>query len=317
MYDKQRTNALLPKILYIGLLVICVLIILMSGHSKKETPVQIDENAQKLQISVEYDPESDFTNIPPEELGGNYNNSITYLDLSDVQININGQPQKLEWAIRDGAITVDEIVAYARIDAKNGICREVYLSEHGLTRFTYCYDEYDLSIVYDVYETPDGCQHLIQDIELYRPNGHTQISHGYPDPDSPYNYYLDREDWGLNFSIIDVSNSNLTISCEKSKGQQIGDLHINMYCIFSNETEEWIQNIDSGNIDVAIDPTVLIQQNASTTVHLDWSNYFGELDAGDYVIKLWVSDEYDPSTVHPLMTNFYDEQIYYIDFSIK
>ena len=61
------------------------------------------------------------TTIPAEYFSGNYSEDICYYGLCDVSIQMDGETLKLEDAIRDGCITVEELTAYARIDAREGV----------------------------------------------------------------------------------------------------------------------------------------------------------------------------------------------------
>ena len=70
-------------------------------------------------ITAITDESAGFTTIEPGELGGNFEEDIVYLSLSDVNITIDTSVYPLEEAIRDSLITVEEIFAYARLDARN------------------------------------------------------------------------------------------------------------------------------------------------------------------------------------------------------
>ena len=41
------------------------------------------------------------------------------------------------------------------------------------------------------------------------------------------------------------------------------------------------------------------------------------LSSGEYEVVLWIKDIYDESQKHPLMRNFYDTQIYNLDFTVS
>ena len=67
---------------------------------------------------------------------------MTYVGLTDVCVEAVQGKKALEMAIQDGDISVEEIFAYARLDARNGFCTEHKNSKHGLTHFIYVYPEY-------------------------------------------------------------------------------------------------------------------------------------------------------------------------------
>lgn len=273
------------------------------------------EESRRLLISAVTDDTAGFTVIPSEELGGNFENDIVYLNLTDVRVSVDGTPIKLESAIRDGSVTVEEISAYAQLDAKNGICEEIWESNHGLAHFTYRYPEFDLRLTYDIYETPDGKQHLIHEIGLYKVG--SDVVNTYTDDQSEYGYRLDREDWGIDLDIVEATPTGVTIACDQSGGQQFGELEVEFYSIFLSDQFDFIPTLDG--IDSADDftPKITIEQNTSSRFTIDWTDTYGELDSGAYFLELHIQDIYDESQVPPLTDNFYDMQEYYIPFTVS
>ena len=144
--------------------------------------------------------------IQPEDLGGNMDYPLSYTGIKDVMIDIEGVTKELEYAIRDGDISLAEIFAYARTDAVNGFCELSIRSRNGLSSYLYSYPEYDLKLVYDVYETPDGELHLISDMALYAPGGETMRI--YLDGSDKI---LDLEDWGISLEVIEASAGGITL----------------------------------------------------------------------------------------------------------
>ena len=174
----------------------------MAMHTGQDT-----EKAVCLQITLTPDDSVDFITIPKEKLGGHFDEEITYYDVTNVMIDINGESKKLEEAIRDGEITVEAIYAYARMDARKGNCTESFESKNGLAKFTYRYPDFDLRLVYDVYETPDGESHLIQDIGIYRANA--DVLTRYTDDTGKW---IDREDWGVMFEVVEATPTGLVLN---------------------------------------------------------------------------------------------------------
>lgn len=263
-----------------------------------------------LPISVEVDYDAGYTLYSAADLNNHYENGIAYLNMSSVVINIDGTDMDLGAAIRDGHITVDEILALARIDASNGYCTEVYESVNGLSEFIYQYPSYDLSLIYDVFEAPDGNQYLIKRMVLYPPNGHKNSGftlHITGEDGSTKN--LKREDWGLSFEVTEVTSEGITLNCTHLDGQQIGTLLIEGFYIAQPSNTAF----EHPNVQIA---SISILSNGSTEVTLDWSETYGSLSCGDYTLTLDVCDVYDPSELHPLMKNFTDTQSYNITFTI-
>lgn len=148
---------------YIGITLICVLltgILLLGGCS---APMQTESADRNLDLSFTTNIKSHFS-IPLEQ--GNYENVVCY-GIEDVTINIDGTDVDLAEALSNGSISVDDMIAQARKDASQGICTERAEAKHGLTEFTYYYPDLRVHYVYDIYEAPDGCQHLITDFMLY------------------------------------------------------------------------------------------------------------------------------------------------------
>ena len=234
---------------------------------------------------------------------------IRYSGLTDVLIEIGGEQRKLEDALRDGAITEEEIFCYARMDASAGFCEERCVSRHGLSHFTYHYPECSLRIIYDIYETPDGKQHLISDLFLYPPDTHNM---------GPYtnffykgtNQRLDREDWGLTLEVTEVQATGATVTCTQSGGQQIGQLDISAFMIGSAESGEWLllPTLDFSGEMPGCDQAVRME--GSFRFRLDWSEAYGELPSGEYDIVFLVHDRFDETQVHPLMEDYTDSQTY-------
>lgn len=272
---------------------------------------------QRLLISVETDTDMDFLTISSEQLGGNYNHDITYHQLSNVSVDIGGIPCKLEDAIRDDLITVEEMIAYARIDARNGLCKETHSSKNGLSRFVYTYSDFEIEVTYDIYETPDGKQHLIQDIGFYPPHGSKNVSHSYIDDSSPYGYSIAREDWGIDFEITDVAKTGLILAYSQSGGQQIGQLSLQYYTVYSEDG--LVPELDSADDTPVLErqPVADIQMDSTGEIMLNWGDLYGELPAGEYALHLYLYDIYDDSQVHPLMQNFTDNQRYTLTFVVE
>ncbi len=72
-----------------------------------------DTSVQLLPITVETDTavESSVQVIPAKKLGGNFDSDIHLFQLTNAFIQIGEQTNSLEDAIRDGEITVEELIA--------------------------------------------------------------------------------------------------------------------------------------------------------------------------------------------------------------
>lgn len=297
-------------------LIITLLIILSSttggywvGKNNQVNFIESKKANRKLNISAIVDYKIGFTNIKFKNSGDNFIGDISYYNLTDVSVNILQDSVDLEDAILEGLISLEEIFAYARLDAKAGFCSEKHESKNGLTAFIYEYPEYTLELTYDVYETPDAKQHLINDMKLYAKGSdiHTLYT------DDKTGERIDKEDWGLHFEIEQIDSTSIILICSQSGGQQIGELEIESFNIIHAENWEYIPKLDPIN---SLFNPIAINMNSSTHFPIDWIDFYGSLESGNYYIILQIKDLYALDDVHPLTQNYYDTQYYQIPFSI-
>ena len=97
-------------------------------------------------------------------------------------------------------------------------------------------------------------------------------------------------------------------------GQQIGQLEATGYCLASNGL--FLLLNDGFEFSPPMD-NVVLKEDDVTEFTLDWAEPYGQLSSGEYRIMLYVHDVYDESQKHPLMRNFYDTQIYNLDFTVS
>lgn len=257
-----------------------------------------------------------FASFSGDALGNNYDNTIRYSFLRDVEIVLDGTPKKLEYAIRDGAITIEEIIAYARLDASNGFCYEIPRTKNGLTYWTYRYPYFDLWTVHDIYETPDGKQHLISEFGICATGRDKNLFFPNQDTGTPIDY----EDWGITIEVSNVTPTSITLKFSQSGGQQIGDLIVNSYTLYrlntaENTLEDITPLVDDFNGEKCPHATIL--KNGSTEITINFSPFYSELTADSYILTLLIEDQYTEEEVHPLTKNFYDEQYFDVAFVIN
>lgn len=85
-----------------------------------------------LRISATVNTSAEPVTIPLTQ--GNYE-EFYYHELTDVTIEIDGTAMPLEDALQGGYITVEEIVARAKLDAAQEICTETSETKDGLPDF--------------------------------------------------------------------------------------------------------------------------------------------------------------------------------------
>ena len=158
-----------------------------------------DPGAQRLHLQYEPGSSSPSLIVKSDTLNGHYEGNLFFVALQNVTIQLNGKYVPLETAIREEDISVEEIVAYARVDARNGFCAEKGHTENGLSQFTYDYGDYRINTIDDVYETPDGQSHRIKAFAVMASTVVENESYGF--------FYegngdIDREDWGIRLVYV-------------------------------------------------------------------------------------------------------------------
>lgn len=303
------------------LLLLAAAVLMLSACEKAPAQVQAANAVaeaipvQALNITAQPD-EENCQRFTAQELSGNFSNGLNIKYLKNVEITVDGQSLPLEEALRHGKISEEEICFSARKDARNGFCKETVESVHGVASFTYEYPEYHLLLIHDVYETPDGRQHLINEMTVYSPKS----SDGYTlHQEGPYwhfqddeGFIVDKEEWGLAFSAKDVSPTGLVLESTQADGQQTGQLVIFEYDI--RDGERPLDLLDSSAQLPSIELPVML--NGSGKYILDWTDVYGSLSAGEYTLSLGVADRFDEATVHPLIQNFTDHQWFDVSITI-
>lgn len=259
---------------------------------------------QALNLTVQLNSDS-FFDIPTEETGGNFSQCVQYRGVKSVSIEIDGQTLALEEALSEGLVNEEELFYLARTDARNGFCEQVQESKNGLTHYTFRYPEYNLRIVYDIYETPDGQQHLISDLCIYDKTINLGAYVDIYDKDTGKR--LDLEDWGIEMEITDVTSTGLTLTITQTGGQQIGDLYTFGYALIV-EDEGFVTRLDASGETPSLDHA--LQMEGITELTVDWTDVYGELPSGEYELMLDIIDRFDEDQVHPLMVDYHDWQVY-------
>lgn len=276
----------------------------------------ISDRHLPIRLSTALEEDFYYRHFTSAELNESFTEGLNYLNVTDVTIEINGEERKLEEAFRDGLLTTEDIFYFARKDAADGICQETYKSLHGLTNYTYLYPEYELLLIYDVQECPDGQQRLISFMEFSPADSTTSRCLYFK---SGENGVYAEEDWGLSFEVESVSPTGIHIICTQAKGQQIGYINLMGYLLdIEDGYVSSMEGISLGSNCVQAPPfdDMLINMDGTTDIILDWSSYCGELPSGDYFLLLDFEDIYDESQVHPLMVNYYDLLGCRVDFTV-
>lgn len=257
-----------------------------------------DDSNSRLSFVIDETSRTSFSEI---DFINKFQGTLKYYGVTNVKVRIGDTLSPIEDAISDGKITFNDIHYIAQKDAETGICSEEYESKLGLSRFHYDYSSYKLVITNDIYETPDGKQHQIREI-IITYKGCNPISM-YPE--------LDQEDWGIEFEVTNATPNGIVISYTQSGGQLIGQLRTGNYDLSRTDVMKVVLPLD-----YTLPEPIMIQHNTESSISLDFEQRFGILESGNYLLYLYLHDQYDEEQVPPLVRNYHDIQCYTVEFSI-
>jgi len=243
------------------------------------------------------------------ELGGHLDWGMNYIGFSEVKIYVYGESVPLEEAIRDGKISFEDIVYFARKDAENGICTETFESRLGLTHYTYQYPQCFLRIVDDVFETPAMGQKRIRNLAVYASKA---------DVTGPYTNFLDKEtgkrldqpDYGIECKVNEASPTGAELTLNQSGGQQLGELTVAFAYLTKEDGTPVAENKN-------LQPDLTIAPDCTTAVTLDWTPIYGAISAGNYQMILVIEDKYDAGSLHPLMPQYFNGNAITVEFTVS
>lgn len=312
----------------IGILLVCLLVLsaFFLGRSLGSTETAAEDGLSKrnLRLSATTDRNEPDKVIPLAQ--GNFPEAH-YWSVKDVTVQLDGTRMPLEDALCEGLVTVDDVIASAREDAAVGRCKESSQSKNGLAVFRYHYPAFNLQSLYDIYETPDGWRHRITDFSVYGIGRDPGYSIGW---DEETGDPIDYEDWGLTFTVTQLSPSGVTLECAQSGGQQFGRLNVAglMLSRKNPDTQDWERvepldasigaDINKAYSEITPKPEDDLAMGGTKELTYDLEAMFGRLTAGEYKISLKIVDCYDEADVPPLSRNFYDVQWYTVkEFTVE
>ena len=312
----------------IGILLVCLLVLsaFFLGRSLGSTETAVEDGLSKrnLRLSATTDRNEPDKVIPLAQ--GNFPEAH-YWSVKDVTVQLDGTRMPLEDALCQGLVTVDDVIASAREDAAVGRCKESSQSKNGLAVFRYHYPAFNLQSLYDIYETPDGWRHRITDFSVYGIGRDPGYSIGW---DEETGDPIDYEDWGLTFTVTQLSPSGVTLECAQSGGQQFGKLNVAglMLSRKNPDTQDWerVEPLDASigadiykaYSEITPKPEDDLAMGGTKELTYDLEAMFGRLTAGEYEISLKIVDCYDEADVPPLSRNFYDVQWYTVkEFTVE
>lgn len=311
---KSRTLFSTRRNMFVLFLVLFAILGVIGLWSKVEIPEQkkseqsVDNPTscpeQRLLISVVENDEIERTTLfssgSPNACG-----KIFSYNLESIDIQQQGIIKPLEEALRDHSVSFYELIAWAALDAENGFCKEIVETKRGLTMFRYKYREFDLSVFQDVYQTPDGNEHLIRTCTFFPPGGSASIGSTIVTDEN--GAYLDREDWGIALELIEVSPSNITFKIHQAGGQHIGNLMTDLFLLDCKTSETSIHSMMK---------EFSIENGGTTTISLNWEDACGKLASGTYLLTFMLTDIFTKEQQHPLMIDYHESQMYQLEFTI-
>ncbi len=121
---------------------------------------------------------------------------------------------------------------------------------------------------------------------------------------------LDVEDWGLTWTVAEVTPTSAKLHCTQQGGQQLGQLAVTTCMVSRQDGSEGAQLF---SVDIPL------TMGGDSEITLDWTEEVGALAPRQYTLKLGVEDRYDPDGVHPLllMHNYKDLQGYTLDITVE
>lgn len=283
---------------------LCALVMLAGCSGKTAAAAEGETAAGRPSLQVEA--AQDYLTIRPSELNGQYDGNICYDGVSNVCIVLDGKSMPLEEAVKEGKVTVEELIACAQEDARTGACTQGQCTYNGLTKFTYTYPEYMLIAVHDVYETPDGNQYIINEFTVTTPKELKPAPIGYSD--AATGEYLDLEDWGIAFTPTRATSEGVMLTTDQEKGQNFGDLYLTDFYLVSEPEKEFLGDSQVYGLSIPI------KMNGSGEVELTWNS---AMPAGDYTLVVRLEEKYNKEDMPALMRNYHDAQQYLIPITIQ
>lgn len=273
---------------------------------QEETASAAVQEGQRLHLTVVPE-EGSLEAFPMPQGTEKTYGDLTYAGVKDVRVQLPGGEKALAQALSDGDISLGEISAYAQLDARNGICQEKYTSKNGLAQYCYTYPEYRLYLVHDIYELPNGTAIPVQELRICDPSEEEGVTSVYTDEAGSI---LDVEDWGLTWTVAEVTPTSAKLRCTQQGGQQLGQLVVTTCMVSRQDGSEGPQLF---GVDIPL------TMGGDGEITLDWAEELGALAPGQYTLRLGVEDRYDPDAVHPLllMHNYKDLQGYTLDITVE
>ena len=138
------------------------------------------------------------------------------------------------------------------------------------------------------------------------------------DESSRWGYFLDREDWGLEFTVKAVTPESLTVTYTQKQSQELGELTCEGYMMFfETEDENTLDEFVTQAVWREPEEAIAITSDGSGEITFDWSETAGKLNPGTYYVRIGIRDNYDPEKVPANVTKRYSKQSYCVEFTVE
>lgn len=271
--DASKKQSL--QVLIIAILLPLVFYLLYIHNFKTRS----EPNSCKLYLSVLHNDTGEFYTYPIKS--NNSKVQFSVLNLDGVKIAINEEMISLSDALYMQYITIDELSAFVRDDARNGMCIESYRSDDGLTEFIYTYPDYEFCIIYDVLSTPSEII-KIENYLLCRPGDYKSIKHSFKD-ETGKNILSNNN---VTFKVEHASSSGIKIQYDIFDVSKCDKLKIEYYSI-RNISQHNFYPVKNDTSMLAIQSTINDIENCFV---IDWSRIYGNIDSGLYELILDVNE---------------------------
>ena len=300
------------------MLLFCVTLAGCAGNGAEETDAVETRGETGLQQRLVLSPTQNETGgsvqITPELEGKIGNSELIYCGFSTVTMELDGKPIDLVEAIQDEKITLEEILAYAKIDARNGLCEMKYQSELGYAHYRYIYDRFEILSTYDVFEDIDGTLYHNESVNIGSPGEFANAAWGNPIVvKNGEEIRLGVEDWALTFEIREIRSDGIVLACSQGESQQNGDVELFHYSIYQIDEEGHRQKLQKQGSSGFMEP-VHLRENGTTELDLLWQKY-GDLPSGVYYLKLSFEDVYTDN--NPMVKDYTRFRDYTVSFEIS
>ena len=236
---------------------------------------------------------SEVQTFLPQQLNGRNSAAITLHSIQEVCVAAGSKQLDLISALSDGRLSVEYLVAQAFLDARNGVCERVVLSQNGLNLFRFLYPNFDLCVTWDVFESALGEDVPVFSVDFYLPGQSVSATV------DRFLYREDRtsidtqwKDWGLTFPLTEATAKGITFRAIQKGGQETGALSIERYHIYrlTSEGSEEVGYTCTIEEEAQLRKSYMLPQNSESTVSIDWAEIYGSLPEGNYELHLIVEN---------------------------